>query len=835
MRLRFLSRGALPPMKSGSRGNIEKSSHSSSNFYIIGIGASAGGLQPLELFFESLPLETGACYVVVQHLSPEFKSLMKELLERRTGMPVYKVTDQMQAAANSVYLIPPGKNLTIRDRKFHLATQTRNSASPLPNYPINLFFQSLAEDCGSRAIGVVLSGTGTDGTRGLQAVNEAGGLTFVQAPETAEFDGMPNTAISTRIIDRVLPPREIAQTITHLLKSPQAAAAFHSELVSEEQAVPDLEQIVRILAREEEVDLSFYKGNTLSRRIQRRCLALGFQSLPEYVDHLKQSKDERFILKSDLLIKVTCFFRNAEVWKFLEKQILPGLIDIMEPGNPLRLWCAACATGEEAYSLAILLHELAEQVGRPLHAKIFATDLDQSALDQASAGLYPDVIRSDIPEHLLNKYFQMKEDGFEISRKIREMVIFANHNLVQDAGFTRIHLVSCRNVLIYMQPQLQQRVIRSLNFALRPNGILFLGESENLGELESAFTTLNQRWKVYRKFRATSLVDLPRLNRDLLAGERSPTFRAPVRSSLDPILENALRILMEQQGATCLVINRQNVLVHVAGGTPDILRLPEGRLRPEVTEQVVPSLKLPLTTALNRARRDESGRASYRGIPLGESSPPRLLRLEVWIQPEGTAVGDYALALLEPDDRPKSEHPVNSPLFEVGEEANRRIQEVESELQQTRENLQATIEELETTNEEQQATNEELIASNEELQSTNEELHSVNEELYTVNSEYQAKIQELLELNSDIDNLLESTEIGVVFLDRNLAVRKFTPAAQEVFRLVKSDLGRPISDLVNNLELDDFEASVQAVLDSGVPQNYEAELREQTQGQHILI
>lgn len=814
---------------------------SSSDFYIVGIGASAGGLHPLENFFESLLPNTGACFVVVQHLSPDFKSLMKELLERRTRMAIFKVEDGMVPTPNAIYLIPPGQNLVIRDRQFHLTSQQRKASAPAPQYPINFFLESLAADCGERAIGIILSGTGTDGTRGLQAINEVGGLTLVQAPSSAEFDGMPNSAIETQIIDQILPPEQLAHSIAHLLSTPKIIPGLRSEANHNTLAAPYMEQIIRILADEGQVDFSYYKENTLSRRIHRRCLATGFPSLEEYIEHLRDSEEERLTLRSDLLIKVTHFFRNPEAWKFLENQVMPGLIDIMEPANPLRLWSAACATGEEAYSLAILIHELADHANRPVHAKIFATDLDQSALDKASQGIYSDAIRNDLPERYLKKYFVQRGDSFEIKRHIREMVIFANHNLVYDAGFTRLHLVSCRNVLIYMQAQLQQKVIRSLNFSLRQNGILFLGESENLGDLESAFVTLNQRGKIYQKFRGTGLLNLPMMNnRAPVVSGRLPAV--PVsKSSLDPILEATLRGLVTRKGLTCLVVDRHNDLIHVAGGSADILLVPEGRISNKLSDRVVPSLRLPLTTAIGRARRAEEDGISYRGIALREQEPCRLIKLDVWQQKGNAVVGDCVIVLIETDspeptpsnaqdgtsqegNSPDSSFQSSVPLFELNQEASNRVSEVEYELQQTRENLQATIEELETTNEEQQATNEELIASNEELQSTNEELHSVNEELYTVNSEYQSKIQELLQLNSDIDNLLESTEIGVVFLAKDLTVRKFTPAARMVFRLVPSDLGRPIGDLAHNMEIDNFEELIHSVIESGQHSNLDIKL-----------
>ncbi|NJR69935.1 MAG: hypothetical protein HC771_15730 [Synechococcales cyanobacterium CRU_2_2] len=374
-------------------------------------------MQPIEAFFAQMPSNTGACFVVIQHLSPDFKSLMKELLERRTSLPIYKVENGMVPCKDSIYLIPPGQNLIIRDRQFHLLSQERDTAMPVPHYPINLFFQSLAEDCGDRAIGVVLSGTGSDGTRGLQAINEAGGLTLVQDPSTAEFNGMPNSAIETRMIDQILSPPELAQTIARLVGSPQVIADLRTESDRIRLAAPDLDQIIQILSNQEQVDFSFYKESTLSRRIHRRCLAAGFQSLRDYIQHLGTSEEERMLLKSDLLIKVSSFFRNPEAWSFLEKQVLPGLLEVMEPQRPLRIWSAACATGEEAYSLAMLIHELADQLGCPVHAKIFATDLDQAALDRASLGVYPDTIRSEVSARFCTNILNLETTASKSSEK----------------------------------------------------------------------------------------------------------------------------------------------------------------------------------------------------------------------------------------------------------------------------------------------------------------------------------------------------------------------------------------------------------------------------------
>jgi two-component system, chemotaxis family, CheB/CheR fusion protein len=791
------------------------------NFFVVGIGASAGGLRALEEFFENMPTDSGAAFVVIQHLSPDFKSLMKELLERSTRMNIYRVTDGMVLAANSVYLIPPGKNLVLENNQLRLLEQEERNRHGL-NFPIDIFLESLAKNYADRAVGVILSGTGSDGNNGLRAINEAGGFVMVQDPLSAEFDGMPKTAIATGIVDRILAPEALAQTIYNLTRSPleqQDISTSKSTLLDSLK----LQRIASILAKHEQVDFSHYKTSTLSRRIHRRCLISGCSNLEDYVRLLEISSEERNTLRHDLLISVTQFFRDSQAWQFLENHTIPQLIEKATPGEELRFWVTACATGQEAYSLAILLDEAVEKSEKDVKVKIFATDLDKEALEKATQGIYPDTIANEMSAEKLKRYFLKKDHSYQVIRRIREKLLFAPHDLTKDAGFTRMNLISCRNVLIYMQPELQQQVLRNLHFSLGSKGVLFLGEAETVGDFVEEFKPLNQKHKVYQKRRDIRL-PLPIKGLDKITRRILPQPKLPEtpESRFEPMLNEAFSSFLGEQKASCLLVDRENKLFHIFNNSLEIIKLTTGRTTTDITKLVVSSLQLPLTTALHRAKRERRP-VGYTGIQLQQDSNSNSpsVKLKVTYHESNKLSGDFYMVVVQEEDRPQ---PIDGERFQADTEASQRIMELEYELQQTRENLQAVIEELETTNEEQQATNEELIASNEELQSTNEELHSVNEELYTVNSEYQSKIEELTELNNDIDNLLRSTDIGVVFLDRELKIRKFTPAAIIAINLVEADIGRPLGHITHNLDCVDFLEILKEVLDSQKPVEREVNL-----------
>lgn len=805
---------------------------SENNFFVVGIGASAGGLRALEEFFENMPADSGAAFIVIQHLSPDFKSLMKELLERRTRMRIHRVEQGMAIAPNNVYLIPPGKNLRIKEDKLQLSEQQSRKVHGAISFPIDIFFNSLAESYAERAMGIILSGTGSDGTRGLQAIKDAGGTVLVQDPNTAEFNGMPQSAIATGVVDRVLPPAQLAELLYEFLQSPLDTG----EIDFDQNFLIDsylLKKIADILIEYEQLDFSHYKKTTVSRRIHRRCLIMRCADLNKYIELLQNSPEERQTLSSELLINVTRFFRDPTGWTYLDSMAIAPLIEQAKPEEELRFWVTACSTGEEAYSLGMLIDEALAKQDKQLKVKIFATDLDRNALEKAAAGCYPETITSDLSEERLNKYFIYRDDSYQVTRSLREMMIFAPHNLAKDAGFTRMHLVTCRNMLIYLEPELQQQVIRNIHFSLNDKGILFLGEAENLGELDREFITVDQKWKIYQKRRN---IRLP-LNVRLSGRSRSSLLHssAPVasKSHYEPMLEETLKIILSDRQSLCLIVDREHQLLHVYGNSHDILTIPQGKLSKEVINMVVPALKLPLNTALHRAKK-EGQPVLYTGIELNLSPDnSRFVNLKVTYQESNKLAGDFLIVTIEDEAKPPTQLEGNN--FQLDTEASQRIAQLEFELNQTRENLQAVIEELETTNEEQQATNEELIASNEELQSTNEELHSVNEELHTVNSEYQSKIQQLVELNNDVDNLLQSTDIGVVFLDKQLRIRRFTSAATKAISLVGSDIGRPLENLAHGMDINNLTELLKEVITTQTPLEREVTLHNSSENLLLRI
>lgn len=815
-------------MQSSIPGDQQNNSSQAKDFFVVGIGASAGGLRPIEEFFEHIPTDSGAAFVIVQHLSPDFKSLMKELLERKTKMEIYRVEDGMHLKPNSIYLIPAGKNLVIENKYLRLQKQNRNNQRP--NFSIDVFFKSLAQDCAEKAIALVLSGTGSDGTHGVRAIHEAGGLAMAQDPQTAEFDGMPTSAIATGVVDQVLSPPELAQLIYKCLKSPNTT----QECMSNSEFGLDslkIQQITNILARHEQVDFSHYKPSTLSRRIHRRCLIVGCKNLEDYINRLEVFPEERESLRNDLLISVTSFFRDFSAWEYLETKVIPTLLETIKAGEELRVWVSACATGEEAYSLAILLDEAINNLGKSVKVKIFATDIDKVALEKAANGIYPETIANDISPERLEKYFIHKNQSFQVVRKLREMLIFAPHDLTKDAGFTRMHLITCRNVLIYMQTQLQQQVLRNLHFSLAIQGILFLGEAETVGEYDHEFTTVHEKWKIYQKRRDIRLPlpmrGIEKISRNLKT--QSHTF--PLNNSRkERILELAFTGFLAENKTTCLLVDRDYQVLHIFEDLLGVLKLPTGNPTMDVTKLVFPSLQLPLSTALHRAKR-EKGPVSYTDINLCKDECEQSVNLKVTYYEGKKLAGDFLMVAISPQTQSQST-PVGD-RFEADSESQERIIQLEYELQETRENLQATIEELETSNEEQQATNEELIASNEELQSTNEELHSVNEELFTVNAEHQSKIEELTELNSDVHNLLGSTNIGVVFLDRDLKIRKFTSPATQAINLVNTDIGRPLAHLSYNFHCSDLMELLKQVI--ATQKSQEREVKINSGGINLLM
>ncbi|MEL0591899.1 MAG: chemotaxis protein CheB [Planktothrix rubescens PR222] len=795
-------------------------------FFVVAIGASAGGLQPLEEFFTNLPNNPGAAFVILQHLSPDFPSLMPELIQRRTSLEVEQIKDGAQLHPNHIYVLPPRHTLTVEKDYLRLEQHLAERV----NDPINIFFKSLAAQWGEKVIGIVLSGTGNDGTEGLQAISQKGGITLVQSPETAQFTSMPSSAIPCDCLDGILSPQDLAQAVYSLvgysLNYPISQVKA-GDLIPVEQ----FEQILSILSKYEKINFCQYKISTLSRRILNRCGINQSPDLTQYIVLLNQSETERKLLRQDLLISVTQFFRDPPAWELMEQQVLPELIESLEPQEQLRVWVPACATGEEAYSLAILIDEAIQATNKQVSVKMFATDLDSKALEVASQGTYNESIKNNITPERLEKYFTCKSGSYQVKRHLREMLIIAPHDLTKNAGFSKMNLISCRNVLIYMQPLLQQQVLRLLHFSLASQGILFLGNAETLGDIETEFIHINQRWKIFRKHREVQLSLMPPVSQlPLIAPVTTPPASNRNIFKYERILDSVFNLCFAEQRLTCVLINQDFQLLHIFHNGADLLSFSTGKAKLDITELVPTPLKLPLRTAIHRAKREQQN-ILYTGINLFRNGVNEILNLKIAFPNNYPIINEFMLVLLEV--KTTLENKSNQIEFEVDIETVKQISELEYELQQTRENLQATIEELETTNEEQQATNEELLASNEELQSTNEELQSVNEELYTVNSEYQIKIQQLTELTNDIDNLLRSTDIGVIFLDNDLNIRKFTPTTSNIINILPTDINRPLSHFTHNLNCPNLVEILSNFVVSQIPLELEV-INQKTQEQLLM-
>jgi two-component system CheB/CheR fusion protein len=773
-------------------------------FSIVGLGASAGGIEALVTFFSHLGSTPNAAYIILQHRTPDTPiQEFADLIARHSPMPVQVIEEGLTLAAGRVYICPPRTILELEAGAFRCSTTDEEAAI------IDPFFQSLAANVGQRAVGILLSGTGEDGVKGLQDIARQGGCTLVQSPETTQFSTMPAQAISSGHVDEILSVPELAQAVANLSEFPSGSVVPSRD--GQMQVSPSqLQQIIKILGQRSATDFSNYKTGTLSRRILHRCSLTKVADLDEYLDWLASSEEEQDRLLQDMLIGATQFFRNPQAWQVLETRVLPQLLLQILPQDPLRMWVPACATGEEAYTLAMLVQEALEKLQLSMPVKIFATDLDTQALQVVSQGIYPESIAEELTPTRLQKHFDYNSGQYQVKPYLREMLIVAPHDLTQNAAFSNMHLVSCRNVLIYMQPQLQQQVIRLLHFSLVPQGILMLGSSETVADLSGEFEALEGKWKVYRKVRDVYL-PIRSTSHPPIYNTTPPSSRNPSRPvQFDRLLGEIYQTCFDGKQLTCVLVNASNQLLHIYADSDQLLELPLGDLRANVTDLVPDQLKIPLGTALHRARR-EGKLVYYSNITLSRQDQEWVANLKVKPCPGGE--GSQFIVIMELNS-PRDERPDALPS-ELDSETLQRISELEFELQQTRENLQATLEELGTSNEEQQAINEELLASNEELQSTNEELQSVNEELQTLNTDYEAKILELTQLNSDVDNLLRSTRIGVLFLDNQLNIRKFTPATTLAINIISTDTNRPLTDLTHNLECPDLIELLQQVIVSG--------------------
>ena len=776
--------------------------------YIVGVGASAGGLEALETLFHNMPARSGSAFVVIQHLSPDFESRMDELLARQTDMPIRQAVNGMEIEPDTIYLVPPRKEIIVSEGKLLLTERDNGRGFSLP---IDRFFRSLAQDRGPNGIGIVLSGTGSDGSRGIRDIHEAGGVVMVQSEESAKFDGMPRSAIDTGVVDLVLAPEAMPAAII------KYANNTHSVADLDRDAVPDsaLARIFRMLRHEYGIDFGHYKSTTVARRIERRLPMTDARGLDEYATYLTDHPEEAAQLYRDLLIGVTRFFRDEEAFRRLEMDIIPAIVEGATAEEGIRVWDAGCGTGEEAYSLAILFHQALERKGRSVDLKIFATDVHAASLTVASQGCYREEALEGVrPEHL-ERYFKKERHEYQVSPELRQSIVFARHNVIRDAPFTRMDLVVCRNLLIYLQPHAQKKVLSLFHFGLKTNGYLFLGPSETPSDLSEEFDVLDSRWRMYRKMRDIRFsadLRLPLVPTLPTARPREGLSRHFPERQVVPLYDRLLERFMPPG----FLVNGHFEIVHTFGGAERFLRVRSGRPSTSLLDLIHDGLKTPLMGALQHAERND-GPVQYSGLRMagGEGGKDECLRVAVepLANPHGCA--KHFVVVLESERAPAPTTMAKGVSLSIDEVTKDYIDSLEVDLRFTKENLQATIEELQTSNEELQATNEELTASNEELQSTNEELHSVNEELYTVNAEHQRKIDELTVLTNDMDNLLHSADIGVVFLDRNLCIRKFTSRVTDLFRLLPQDVGRDFDAFVHAVDSGPLVAEVRSVLAGG--------------------
>ncbi len=803
--------------------------------YVVGVGASAGGLEALESMFLQVPVNTGMAFVIVQHLSPDFRSLMDELLARWTSMAIHRVEHEMRVEANAVYLIPPRKDMVISRGRLLLSDKKPDHGLSLP---IDHFLKSLAQDRGQTAIAVILSGTGSDGSRGIEDIKQAGGLVIAQTADSSKFDGMPNAARESGCVDVSLPPEEIGEALVEY----HSSGCDIQRLTELEQARPlnedGLTQMFRLLRDRFAIDFSYYKLNTIVRRTERRLQLAHVETVQDYAELLVNDPDELDALYHDLLVGVTRFFRDADAWRVLEGYI-DQIIESREADSEIRAWVAGCATGEEAYSISILLHERVRASGKPLAVRVFATDVHRRSLEIAGEAAYPPEAVADVSESRLQEYFSKNPDGFVLESSVRQSVVFAAHNIVKDAPFTRLDLITCRNLLIYLQPPAQKKAISLFHFGLRTNGLLFLGPSESPGELDHEFQTLDVHWKIYRKVRDIRLPIEVRL--PMTPGHRPvrasglPEISTSGSRAAETALLGTYDTLLAEYMPPALLINSRHELLQVFGEAGKFLRHAAGRTSRDVLDLLDSPLKLAINGALQQINHKRKSVMQLRGIVAQTTTGSERVAVTVrLVQNQRTNSMDVLILLESMEtvatvdgrgpaaERSNYHNSTQNPEVDGSQHnglisSSEQIQSLESDLQFARENLQATVEELETSNEELQTTNEELVASNEELQSTNEELQSVNEELYTVNAEHQRKIQELTILTDDMDNLLASTRVHTVFLDHELRIRKFTPQIAEVFNFTGSDTGRTLDSFSHRLHREQLTAELAEVLETGKP------------------
>lgn len=786
---------------------------------LVGIGASAGGIEALKVFFEKMPDESGLAFVVILHLSEEHDSSLSAVLQSHTRMPIRQVTEEVKVEPNHVYVIPPHHNLAVSDG--HICLQERADGTA-KQVPVDLFFRTLASSYKERAIAVVLSGAGTDGSIGVKLLKEAGGVSFAQDPNEAEHSGMPRSAIDTGAVDFVLPVAQMPQKLVALKQNAERIQLPAQEASEETEHETALREVLTLLRARTRHDFTNYKRATLLRRLERRLQVTQCANIPEYLGHVRETPAELHALLRDLLISVTNFFRDPDAFHALARDVVPRLFAHKGTGDQVRVWATACATGEEAYTLAILLCEHAARLDRPPAIQIFATDINEEAIATARTGTFPETIAADVSPERLKRFFTKEGQFYRISREVREMVLFAPHNILRDPPFSKIDLITCRNLLIYLNRQMQDRVLEIFHFALRPDGYLLLGSAESADNLPTLFSAVDKKQRIYlRRASASPHILPPALP---VAGKWEPRVHPVVPSppggedrpfSLGELHYSAL----EAYAPPSVLVNSEHEVVHLSEKASRYVRFVAGEPSRDLLKLVHPDLRLDLRALLVSAPQSP-GETRSRNVHVNLENGPRLVHLRVSAVTSRRTPAGYCLVIF--DDSPEPSLPAAPPANTLEQrEMQTVVQQFEEDLQRSHDQLRSTIEEAETSTEELKASNEELQAVNEELRSASEELEtgkeelqSVNEELVTVNNELKEKVEELSRSNSDLQNLISSTQIGTLFLDRHLRIQRYTPAVLALFNLIPADLGRPLAHLTHKLHYEEMIKDAESVLET---------------------